>query len=328
MRETKTINWGVIAPGKISKKFAQDMSLVEGNEIISVASRSLERAQEFADEFKVSKVYGDYDSILSDPDIDILYIATPHTFHAEWAIKALNAKKHVLCEKPLGINIREVKSIIEASKRNKMFLMEAMWSRFNPTINKCLALLEEGVIGAPNYINADFTFFNNPSEEGRLLNMDLAGGSLLDIGIYPLFLAYIVFGMPLEVKAIGRYHATGADTQIGVSMIFKNGIAQAASSIISNSAMEAKISGKKGAIYLDSRWHEAQGYSVEKDGKRDHFDLPSTGFGYSHEIEECAKCIINGQIESTKWSHQNSLDLISIMDEIRSQIGLKYPFER
>ncbi|MDG2450633.1 MAG: Gfo/Idh/MocA family oxidoreductase [Saprospiraceae bacterium] len=322
------IKWGIIGPGKISHKFASDLKLVDGSVLTAVASRDLSRAQAFADQYEASNAYGSYDEILEDSDVDILYIATPHTFHAEWAIKALNHGKNILCEKPLGINKSEVKSIIECARKNNCFMMEALWSRFNPTIIDCLNKIEKGIIGEPNHITADFTFYNNPSEEGRLLNMDLAGGSLLDIGIYPIFLAYLILGMPESIKAHGIFHHnTGADIQVSTSLLYKNATAQLSSSIMTQSEMVAKIAGKKGAIYLDSRWHEAKGYTIKTAENEEHIGKPIIGFGYSHEIIECVDCIRKGKKESEKWTHQNSLDLITIMDQIRSEIGLKYPFE-
>lgn len=321
------LKWGILGPGRIARKFASDLVNVNGHKIIAAASRNKERSDQFARDFGVLRSYDRYESLLEDQNVDIVYIATPHTFHAEWAVKALDAGKHVLCEKPIGINEGEVHKIVEASKGNDRFLMEGLWSRFNPSIRAVLDHIRSGDIGEVNYVNADFTFYNNPSEEGRLLNMELAGGSLLDIGIYPLFLAYLIFGVPDDIKAIARYHDTGADVQMSAVLKYKNGLASASSSIASQSKMIAKIAGKEGAIYIDSRWHEADGYVLEKNGKEQHFSLPTLGNGFGPEIEECGRCIRSGRTESNLWSHQNSLDLIRIMDKIRYLIGLKYPFE-
>ena len=324
----KKLKWGIIGPGKIAQKFASDLSLVEDNELTAVASRDIERARSFSDQYNAEKPYGSYEAILDDPNVDILYIATPHTFHAEWAIKALENGKHVLCEKPLGLNESQVTKIIHAAHQNERFLMEALWSRFNPTINDCLNQINQGNIGDPNFLTADFTFYNNPPENGRLLNLDLAGGSLLDIGIYPLFLSYLILGMPRSIKAHGILHEnTGADIQVSMTLLYPNATAQLSSSIMTQSEMVAKIAGKKGAIYINSRWHEAQGYRIQTTEGDHQIQKPTLGYGYSHEIIECSECLRNGELESKKWSHQNSLDLIRLMDEVRSQIGLKYPSE-
>ena len=321
------LNWGILAPGKIARKFASDLQLVDNHVIKSVASRDLRKAEEFANEFNAEKAYGEYNALLSDDEVDIVYIATLHPWHFEWCVKLLDAGKHVLCEKPLGINESEVLAMIEASRRNKRFLMEAIWSKFNPTLAECFKRIQSGDLGEVNYVNADFTFFNDPPEDGRLLNMDLAGGALLDITIYPLFLAYTIFGLPKEIKTVGRFHKTGADIQSAATLLFDNGIAQITGSTVCNSEMIAKISGPKGAIYIDSRWHEADGYTLDLDGERVHYDVPKIGKGYSHEIIECLRCLQKGQIQSEYWSHRNSLDMVRMMDEMRAQIGLKYPFE-
>ncbi|MEE9374313.1 MAG: Gfo/Idh/MocA family oxidoreductase [Saprospiraceae bacterium] len=324
----KTLKWGIIAPGKIAQKFAFDLQLVEHNTLYAVASRNIEKATLFASKYGAKKAYGSYDELLNDEQVDVVYIANPHPFHAESTIKTLNAGKHVLCEKPLGINKLEVQSIISASTANNRFMMEALWSRFNPNIIACLDKIREGDIGNPNHLTADFTFSGNHSNEGRLLNIDLAGGSLLDVGIYPVFLSYLIFGKPKSIKAHGILHkTTGVDTHFSASLLYDNAIAQISSNIMSQSDMVAKIAGTKGAIYIDSRWHEAEGHTIQIEEKKVHYKVPKIGHGYCHEIIDCANCIRSGKIQSALWSHQNSIDLISILDEIRAQIGLKYPFE-
>jgi len=322
------IKWGIIGPGKIAGKFAADLLLLDDHELTAVASRNIDRAESFASEYQGQRAYGSYEAIMNDEDVDIIYIATPHPYHHEWTIKCLNAGKHVLCEKPLGINLQQVKDMIEASEKNQKFLMEALWSRFNPAILSVLDEIQNGIIGEPNYITADFTFYNNPPLDGRLLNPHLAGGSLLDIGIYPIFLAYQILGVPDGIKSHGVFHEkTGVDTMMSATFNYKNATAQLSSSIMTESEMVAKIAGKKGSIYIDSRWHEADGYRINTANRDEHFKIPKTGNGYYHEIIECGNCIRNEQIQSEKWSHQNSIDLIKIMDSIRKEIGLVYPFE-
>ncbi len=327
MLEKKKLNWGILGPGKISKKFAQDVNLVDNAVLYAVGSRSEERAKKFAQAYHVEKAYGSYEDLLNDPDVDIIYIGTPHNSHKQYAIAAMNAGKHVLCEKPLGLNLDEVKEMIDASKSNQVFLMEALWSRFNPTIVEVLGKLKEGVIGEVNYVNVDFSVYRDFPVEGRMLNMDLAGGSLLDMGIYPVFLAYLVFGYPEQILAASRFHETGADMQTAAILKYKHGIANLLSGFSSQSDMVAKIHGTQGRILLNRRWHQADGYKIVNDQDETSFQLPIKGIGYTYEIEECIDCISRGLIESPKWSHQNSVDLIKIMDEIRKQVGLKYPSE-
>ena len=327
MSNRKELRWGILGPGKISKKFAKDLRLVEGVVLKAVASRSMERAQSFAQAYEAENAYDNCQSLYLDPEVDIIYIGTPHDSHMEYAIHAMEAGKHVLCEKPLAVNKEQVKKMIATAKKNQVFLMEALWSRFNPSIVEVLNKVKEGIIGEVNYVNVDFSIYREFEESSRMLNMDLAGGSLLDMGIYPIFLAYIIFGYPEEIVGSSRFHKTGADIQTAAILKFKNGMANILSNFASQSDMVAKIHGTQGRILLDSTWHEAQGYKILKGQDCEEFKLPTKGKGFTYEIEECISCIQDGLMESPKWSHQNSLDLISIMDEIRRQVGLKYPFE-
>lgn len=326
-----TIKWGIIGLGNIAHQFIQDLQLVEDTSCYAVASRTLDKARHFADKYQVTKAYGSYAELLADPQVDIVYIATPHNSHFEHTLNALQAGKHVLCEKPFAVNAGQVKEMIAAAVQQERFLMEAFWTRFNPSFEYCLELLENGVLGTVNYINADFTFFRNDSPKSRMLSMDYAGGSLLELGVYPLFLAYMLLGKPTEVQAVAHFHETGADLQVGILLKSERGIANLFSGFRSQSDMVAKVYGTKGRMYLQPYWHETQGYElvIGNDGqyKTEKAQLPTKGKGFTYEIEECLQCIKAGQIESAKWSHQHSLELASLTDAVREQIGLKYPFE-
>ncbi len=323
------IRWGIVGPGHIAHSFVKDLKLVTGGELMAVASRSLERAQEFATEYGAPHSFGSYEELFASDLVDVLYIATPHTSHANLSIKAMDQGKHVLCEKPMGVNSGEVERMIEAAERNKVFLMEALWSRFNPAIRKVKQLIENGEIGNIGYLRADFAFYGlDRDEKGRVLNPDLAGGSLLDIGIYPIFLAYLILGKPKSIKATSIFYKTGAETQ--TSMIFEYANAQAVlySGLGSNSEMRAEIAGSKGSVFLHPRWHNAQGYSFEKDGEVTGFQLPTNGKGYTHEIEEVHTCLRTGKSQSDLWSYQNSIDLIYLLDSVRKETGIVFPFEQ
>ena len=322
------IRWGIVGPGHIAHSFAKDLKYVEDGILTAVASRNLDRANQFADEYGAEHRFGSYHELFESDVVDVLYIATPHTSHCELTLAALNNGKPVLCEKPMGIDADQVKTMISAAKSNKVFLMEALWSRFNPSIVKVKQLIDEGSIGEVAYMNANFGFYAlDRDEDGRLLNPDLAGGSLLDIGIYPIFLTYLILGKPDNIEAGSLFYKTGVEIQ--TSMIFEYAHAQAmlCSGLQSKIQMNAEISGSKGSIFLRERWHEAQGYSLEIDGKQEEFSLPTTGKGYAHEIEEVHECLRKGRIESEKWSLQNSLDLVNLLDEVRSITGVTFPFE-
>jgi len=325
---TKTIGWGIIGLGNIAASFARDLALVSGGRLVAVASRSKEKAEDFGSEYKAKYKFGSYQELFLCDEVDVVYIATLHTSHAELSIMAMEMGKGVLCEKPFGINSAEVEKMITAAKKNRVFLMEAMWSRFNPSIKKVKKLISKGAIGDIGYLHADFAFYGlNRSEEGRLLNPDLAGGSLLDIGIYPIFLAYLMLGTPQSINAVSNFYKTGVEIQ--TSMIFNYPTAQAIlySGLNSRSEMKAEISGSEGSFFLHSRWHQSQGYTLQKEGESQVFELPTTGKGYSHEIEEVHNCLNLKQPESALWSLEDSRNLMAIMDEIRTKCGISFPSE-
>lgn len=322
------VRWGIIGLGNIAHSFIRDLVLVQDAVISAVASRNMEKSIIFSKEYNVPLAFGSYIALLECKEVDVVYIATPHTFHAELSILAMENGKHVLCEKPLGISKEEVNRMIESARKNKVFLMEALWSRFNPAIRKVKSLVESGEIGKIAYLHADFAFYALDRDlQGRVLNPLLAGGSLLDIGIYPIFLAYLFLGIPDEVLSTSNFHANGAEVQ--TSMIFKYPQVHAVlySGFTSRSWMKAQISGEKGTIILFDRWHQAQGYRVEKESGKEKFMLPTQGRGYFYEINEVHACLADGRLESKLWSHQNSLDLIYLMDRVRVQNGIHFPKE-
>ena len=323
------VKWGIIGCGKIAHKFVSDLKLVEDAKLYAVASRNLEKGIKFAQKHNAINAYGSYNELFLDKNIDIVYIATPHSSHAELSIKAMEHGKHVLCEKPLALNYKEATTMIETSRRTNRFFMEALWTRFNPNFVNAKKHIDNGEIGQVKYINADFSFNSSFPLEDRTSNINLGGGAILDIGIYPIFLSYMLLGVPKEILAKSIFHEiTKSDIQ--TSMIFNYNDAQAVlyCSFVSKSEMIAKISGTKGQVYLHNSWHVAQGFSLVKNGHKQIFDLPTTGIGYTYEIIECHKCIQSNRIESKLWSHQNSLDLISILDSVRNKVGLKYPQEK
>ncbi len=324
----QNLRWGIIGLGNIAHKFVKDLQLVEGAMLTAVASRSIEKSKKFAIQYNVENAFGNYQELMESELVDVIYIATPHSFHASIAIEAMEKGKHILCEKPLGVNLNEVSEMINVAKKNNVFLMEALWTRFNPSIVKIKELLAEGKIGAIKYIHADFAFpALDRAEEGRLLNPDLAGGSLLDIGIYPIFLSYLLQGKPKAIQAFSKMYKTGIEMQTSMIFDFENAQAMLYSGLNSKSEMKATISGTNGNIFINPKWHETQGYSIEKGGEVTHYDLPTKGKGFYYEILEVQKCIKANKIESDLWSHQNSKDLISLIDEVRVKAGVIFPFE-
>lgn len=323
-----TIGWGILGLGNIARSFARDLRLVKGGKLVAAASRNLEKAYAFQSEFPSEFAFGSYEELLRCEAVDVVYIATPHTSHAALSIQAMEHGKHVLCEKPMGVNATEVEAMTACARKNGVFLMEALWSRFNPSILKVKELVESGAIGELKYLHATFGFYAlDRDPTGRLLNPALAGGSLLDIGIYPAFLAYLMLGNPDRVLSSAITRENGVDFQTGMIFEYPESQALLFSGLSARTEMRAELAGTKGNLYLEPRWHETNAYTLVKDGTRTTVDLPTVGKGYSHEIEEVHQCLQAGAPESSRWSLKNSLDLIRLLDTVREQQKLKFPFE-
>lgn len=322
------VKWGIIGCGNIAGKFAHDLLLVPGTEITAVASRITGKARDFAKTYGAKSSYGSYDALLADPQVDIVYIATPHTFHAEWSIKAMEAGKHVLCEKPSALNRKETLAIVQTAKRTGKFFMEALWTRFNPVFVEVKRLADNGAIGKLQYINADFTFKADKPLSSRVFDLKLGGGAILDIGIYPVFLTYALLGKPKAVKAKSVFHpVAGCDMQTAMIFEYPDAMASLFCSFTTNSGITARIGGTEGQITVAHPFHAATSFTLIKDGKSQQFEIPLKGNGFYYEIEACNKAVRTGTIEDKHWSHQNSIDLIELLDRIRAEVNLVYPAE-
>lgn len=324
MGNNNRINWGIIGLGNIANQFAADLVLIEEANLVAVASRSIEKARDFANQYNCQKAYDSYEALFADDEVDIVYIATPHDSHAELSIRALENDKHVLCEKPMALSYNDAVRMIEASKKHNKFFMEAFWTRFIPSVKEVLEKVNQGIIGDVNYVKADFNFYADEAAGGRLFDKKLGGGALYDIGVYPLFLSYIMLGIPKEIIAKSIYSKNGIDLQTSMILSYEKGQAILNASINSESDMKAVIGGTQGHIQLNAPWYVADGYLIVKDNQEEKFNIPNLGKGYAHEAIECHKCIRNNQIESEFWSHQNSLDLSKIVEDIKIQIGLPF----
>lgn len=322
----KTINWGIIGLGKIAHKFASDLKLYKGAELYGVASRDYNKAKMFSEKFHSIKYFDSYENLAKDPNIDIVYIATPNSLHFENTMMCLRNGKSVLCEKPMGLDSKEVQIMIDEAKSRKLFLMEAIWTRFLPSTEKVLEILKSKIIGKVNFVRADFGFKGDPNPEGRILNKSLGGGSLLDIGIYPIYLSLLTIGVPKFIKAMARITSTNVDGYC--SMLFDyDGDEKAIleSTIEASTPTEAYIYCSKGYIKLHSNFHHATKISLFEDSSHEtSYDIKYIGNGYYHEIEEVTTCIINSKIESNKVPHSTSIDLIKTIDKVKKEIGLDY----
>lgn len=323
----KQVNWAILGPGKIADKFASAFHLVPEAKLLAVASRDEKRGAAFAQKFAIPKVYGSYEKLMSDPEIDIVYIATPHTFHHEQTLLCLKNKKAVLCEKPMTLNAKHTLELISASKANDTFLMEGMWSRFFPATQTALELIRNGKIGDVKFLRADFGFAAPHQAEHRVLNVELGGGALLDVGVYPLFLALLVCGRPTTIQTTSKLAATGADETTAAQLYFENGtIAQIFSSIVADTSKQAEIVGTKGKIIIHSPWHKSQKISLKKNnGDNENFDFPFEGVGFHYELRHATECIQKGLKESELMPLSLSIQMAEAADEILRQGGVIYP---
>lgn len=320
----KQIRWGIIGPGKIANALAHDLQYVNDARLYAIASRDFDRAEQFRQRYNAEKAYGSYEALAADAAVDVVYIATPHPFHAELSLMCLEAGKAVLCEKPMGMSAVQVGQMIQKAKDKNVFLMEGIWTRFIPATAKLLELLEERAIGDVVSLHADFGFRAEWNPNGRLFNKALGGGALLDIGIYPLYLSVLTLGVPSNIKASGIITETGVDGYNATLLEYSLGkTAVLESTFLADTPIEAHFYGTDGHIKLHSRFHHATEISVFRKNERiQHFNLPYKGKGYVHEIEEVQRCVQNCRNESPLLPHAKSLQLATIMDEIRQQMGV------
>ncbi len=321
--------WGIIGPGKIAAKFAAALALTEGAELVAVASRSGERAREFAAKFGASRSFDHYWKLAAAPDIDAIYIATPHGFHCEHALLCLKHRKAVLCEKPMALSNRQVQEMVSASQDNKTFLMEAMWTRFLPLTGKLLELIGEGKIGKLKYVRADFGFAPPFNPEGRLYNKELGGGSLLDIGVYPLFLCQLLMGEPSRIMATAQLAPTGTDDSCVATLHYPDGGLAIMTSLYScQTSITAEIAGTEGIIHIPTPWYKNDRLTLYRRGQEaEDFQFEPMVNGFEYQIRETLRCLDEGLIESPYLSHAFSLSMSRVMDAIRKQCGVYYPGE-
>ncbi len=321
-----TYRWGILGLGKIAKKFAEALEVIPTAQLVAVASRDKKNAEAFAERFEVKTFYDNYEDLILDKDVDIVYIATTHPSHASLAKACLKFGKPVLCEKPFAMNYTQAKEVYEAARESDVFIMEALWTRFLPSMKRVIDIVKKEEIGQLISIQADFGFKAPYDPNSRLFNKELGGGALLDVGIYPVFLAIALLGEPAKIQASGVIGPTGVDEQCAIILEFDNGaIANLSCSIISNNTQEASINGSKSRIQIDQPFWGQTTINIFTDWKPRglvKFEYPSNGLNY--QVAEVHKCLDEGKTESDLWSHADSLLLIKTLDRIREKIGMRY----
>lgn len=324
-----TTKWGIIGTGNIARQFARGLRYVPDAELVAVGSRSRTTADHFGAEFNVSKRYPTYEALLDDPDVEVIYISTPHPFHYENTMMCLDAGKHVLCEKPFAMNVKQVNNMIRSARHKKLFLMEAMWTRFLPAMVKVKELIAAGAIGEARMLTADFGFRADFDPQNRLFAPELGGGALLDVGVYPIALASMLWGTPDNITAKAHLGATGVDEQIALIFQYRDGqLAQLSAATRVRTPQEAWIMGTEGMIHITPEWWRPTRFSLIKPGAAPEvFDLPYEGTGYQFEAIEVGWALRAGELESPVMPLDESLEIMRMMDTARAQIGLTYPNE-
>ena len=320
--------WGILGPGGIAKKFATGLRALDDAQLVAVGSRSRDRADAFADAFDVPHRHASYEALASDPEVDAIYVATPHPFHKEHSILCLEAGKPVLCEKPFAINRHETREMIDVARREGVFLMEAMWTRFLPITQWVKARVAEGAIGEVQMLYADFGFRANVNPKGRLFDLALGGGGLLDVGIYPISYAAMIFdSQPATISSRARIGETGVDEQAAMVFGYDGGqLALISCGIRIRTPHEAKILGTDGMIRIVRFW-DGRTATLSVGGKEEVVTLECAGNGYECEAAEVARCVRAGELESALMPHADTLATMQTLDAVREQWGLKYPME-
>lgn len=326
----RTIKWGIAGPGGISSSFAKDLAGLSDAKLVAVGSRSAERAQKFASEFGAARAYGSYEELANDPEVEIVYVGTLHPAHKENALAFLRAGKAVLCEKPFTMNAAEAEEIIACAKEHKVFLMEAMWTRYLPAIRKVREWLDEGRIGEVRALRADFGFDFGWNPGHRLLDPALGGGALLDAGIYPISFASFVFGaQPDKIASSVHIGETGVDERFALLFEYEGGRSASLGGAVQLALPnEAYISGTKGHIHIPSLFLNTRSATLHVNGEEPvAFADDRTSIGYAFEAREAMACLREGRTESAAMPLDETLAIMRTLDRIRAQWGLKYPSE-
>jgi len=324
----KIYNWGILAPGHIAKKFALELKEVPDARIYAVGSRDESRAREFAAEFNAEKYYGSYEALAKDPSVDIIYIASPHSFHREHARLCLENHKAVLCEKALSLNLSEVKEMIACAEENHSFLMEAMMVPQQPSYQEAKRMIESGALGKIKYIQGWFGFNRAPYDmTRRLFNSSLGGGALLDIGLYPVFDVLYFLGAPSNISADANLAVTGVDQSVSVRMEYGEGVAASIfASFLAASGLGTDVLCEKGTLRLRrlnaiDQWLEID---IPGEGVKQ-LKWEASECGLKQEALEVMRCLEEGKTQSDKMPPSMSIDLMTTLDKIRKQAGVYYP---
>ncbi len=325
----RPVRWGIMGPGRIAHKFAEALQIVDGAVLEAVASRDVDRARAFGAKHSASRFYGDYEELARDEEVDVVYIATPHRFHAENAAVCLTHGKGVLCEKPLAVNKKEAQTMVRLAEQKKLFLMEALWTRFLPVYNVVRDWLEGEAIGDVRFMSSTIGIRINRDNTGRLLNPDLAGGVLLDMGVYNIAISQWVTGEdPHTVEAQGVTGPTGVDELVSASLKFSGDVvSQFTCTFNVDTSNDLLIYGTRGHIRIHPRFWQSTQATLRTESGDETVVREFRKNGFEYQIEEVMRCLRTGQTESQVMPFVASLGNMAVMDRIRDEIGVRYTFE-
>lgn len=323
------IRWGILGTGWIADSFAKDLRLLPDAQVAAVGSRTLDKAQTFAADYD-ARAYGSYAELVEDPEIDAVYVATPHPSHHADTLLALRAGKPVLVEKPFALNAAEAAEMVQEARNRNLFLMEAMWTRFLPHIAYLREVLASGALGEIRTVTGDHGQWFPENAEHRLFAPELGGGALLDLGIYPISFAHSVLGTPQHITAVSDPAFTGVDGQTSAVFQYANGAhAIVTTTLGARTVNRAAVSGTLGRVDIDPVFYTPTSLTVTIEGQEpEHKEFPHEGHGLRHEAAEVGRCLRAGEAESAIMPLDETVAIMGVLDEIRRQIGLVYPQER
>ncbi len=326
---TDRFRWGILGAGTIAQKFCTGVQTLADHQLVAVGSRSEEKAESFGEQFGIGHRHASYEALVADPDVDAIYVATPHALHKDHALLALRAGKHVLCEKPFTINAAEAKVLIDEARTRQRFLMEAMWMRFIPGMVEAKRLISSGAIGEVRMLTADCGFRTGVNPESRLFAPELGGGGLLDVGVYPISLASMLLGRPERIATLATLGESGVDEQSAFILGYPGGqLATLYTAIRTKTPLDCVIMGTEGMLCLHPPFLAPQKLTLTQSGKEAQLlEVPFAANGYQYQAAEVANCVRAGKLESARMPLDESLQIMATMDSIRAQWGLKYPME-
>ena len=322
-----TIRWGVLGTGGIAGTFAGDLPLAPGAELAAVGSRRLDTAEAFATRYGLARAHGSWAGLAADPEVDVIYVATPHAFHQEAALACLAGGKAVLCEKPMTLDLASAAQLVQEARTRGLFLMEAMWMRCNPAIRAAAQAIADGAIGKVTSLQADFGLQGPFGPAHRLRDPALGGGALLDLGVYPINLAHLALGTPATVRSWAHLTPEGVDETTGVLLGYESGAVAALTCGINGATRNAaSITGTEGRIDLPPGFYAPRAYTLTRAGREPEVvEFPFPGRGYQYEAAEVQRCLAEGLLESPLMPQETTLEIMNLLDAVRAQTGVTYP---